>query len=185
MIDRLIICRHAHSPANVQGQEAFGQAHAGLSADEGVVQAYNLGLALEEDWGVQLSTTPVAVSEMKRSHETAQRAQFQKIAEYALLNEVAHGCKTLEEWHKIKDERILQPHELDDATALLSSVFATDRPAPEDRTVPTEAIWISHGYRMAHLLAAAAEVGLEVQRKREDFIPRHCEIVSITRSFDR
>lgn len=82
--------RHSLSQANNRdnyGTPAFGHADAPLMP-EGRVIAKKMGVEFEVVHGIIPADTPVAVSMMERSPETALEAGFIDLTRYALLNEV-------------------------------------------------------------------------------------------------
>ena len=181
--ERLLICRHAKSTANLRNHEAFGSPDAGLTP-RGMLQSGQLGSELENRWGIDPETTPVAVSRLRRSGATARRARFfTGLTQYAVLDEVEHGCSTAAEWQEVKAKHTLQPDALQESTEILRHFFDPDSRPDEHK--PRESVWITHGYRIAHLIAAARALEYDVrvhhtEEPRDDFIVGHCDIVAIS-----
>ncbi|HEY4161390.1 MAG TPA: phosphoglycerate mutase family protein [Candidatus Saccharimonadales bacterium] len=152
----ILLVRHAYSGPISASYAEYDKA-GGPIIEKGVAQAEGLGrlLALR---GVDVTQEPVAVSEMLRTRQTAERAGFTDIRANPLLNEVntadPQRTLTLVTEGKLPEEAIAA------ARAILAN------PPPEN-------IWVTHGLPMAALLV---ELGLS---DSEHFIPGNCEIRGI------
>jgi hypothetical protein len=156
----VLVIRHALSEANNRdniGTPAFANPAAPLM-DTGKQQAIQLGSELMDRYGIDFSE-PIAVSEFRRTSETATLAGFYALNSYALLNEVAHGLD-LAELRQSLDDGQLPPAALSQAETILAH-------PPEER------IWVTHALVIAGLCAV---MGLH-QDKR--LIPRFCEVRSL------
>lgn len=122
----------------------------------GIGQARQMGTVLERDYGIDVSETPVAVSELRRSQETAFFAGFKRLVVYTSLNEIDHGLN-LPDLRAMLDAGQLPAMANEGAAAIL-----------EDP--PVEPVWITHGLVIAGLCAVT---GID-QGSR--LIPRFCEI---------
>lgn len=155
-----LVIRHGLSEANNRenyGTPAFGNPNAGLMK-QGVRQAIELGDALRRNDFIDADQPIVAVSQMRRTWETANLAGFHSLRPYALLNEVSHGL-SLEDKARIKATRILPLVALRAAEEVLSNP-------------PEEYIWFSHGL----LIASMCKVLNIYQNPNDTFYPDFCEI---------
>ncbi len=151
-----IVIRHSLSEANNAKGLAFGHADAPLMEEGRNRIRHQLIPALAQR-GIVAANSPVAVSRLLRTAQTATEAGFQTITPYVRLNEVEHGLEGAE-LRALLDAGGLPERALEHAAALL------DNP-------PAEAIWISHGLVIAGLCAV---LGLNHQYERR--VPRFCEI---------
>lgn len=150
--------RHALSEANNRnniGTMAFASADAHLMP-EGQKQARHLGDELLMHHGINPPTTRIAISELRRTAETAERAGFRDLQQYSELNEVVHGLEPTV-LRKILDDGELPSIALERARVIL-----------ENR--PKESIWLTHG------MVIAALCRLMGVYKDARLIPRFCEI---------
>lgn len=148
--------RHGVSGANDGGNPAFGRPEAEL-LDAGREQARQLGVELNNSYGFDVATIPVAVSRMVRTQQTAHEAGFKLIQQYAALDEVSHGLD-LDGFNKMKQTRILPAHAMHAAEATLENP-------------PSEGIWICHGLR----LAAICQL-LNIYQDEENLFQKFCEV---------
>lgn len=123
--------------------------------EQGWEMARELGTTLRLGYGVA-PDTPVAVSELKRTQQTARGAGFDKLSVYPALNEVAHGVP-LPGLREMLDRQQLPEVALETAEAILADP-------------PAETIWITHGLVIAGLCRVLGD------ERYERFIPRFCEI---------
>jgi phosphohistidine phosphatase SixA len=154
----ILVVRHGLSEANNRenyGTPAFGNPDAGLMP-KGEDQARNLGDLLVRDFGVDLTTEPVAVSELRRTQETAQYAGFQNLVIYKALNEEKGGLTDKEVLDYLVNRR--------SPDATIRAVRALiDNP-------PVERIWFTHAFVIATL---CNELGVYGNAR---FTPRFCEV---------
>ncbi len=152
--------RHGLSHANNRenyGTPAFGNPNAGLM-DEGILQAKNLSPILIQDYTIDINNTTVAVSEMRRTWETANFVGFHMLRPYESLNEITSNL-TFKEINQIKASRQLP------RIALRAAEDVLNNP-------PEEKIWFTHGL----LIASMCKV-LDIYQDPDDrLIPRFCEI---------
>jgi hypothetical protein len=150
-----LVARHGLSFANKRDSLAFGSGEAPLMA-RGQLQARTLGATLQDVYGINVAETAVAVSELRRSQETAHEAGFKKIIVHAVLNEVMHNMNEPEWRAMIAEDRLPQA--------------ATDRAELILEDPPLEPIWITHGAIIAGLcvVQGIAQKGM--------LIPKFCEI---------
>ena len=151
----VLVVRHGLSHANNRESLAFANSSAGLKRD-GRDQARVLGLVLRTNHHIDTSSTEVAVSEYKRTFETAKGAGFLKLAKYSILNEIDHGM-TFKDLRALLDEGILP-----DAAILGAEAILQDP--------PDESIWVTHGLVIAGLCRV---LGVN---QEDRLIPRFCEI---------
>ena len=137
------------------GSQAFAAEDAPL-LEQGHYQALQLENTLSDDYGIDLANTPAATSELLRTQQTAQYAGFYVTRQYPQLDEVKHGM-VLKEFRTLLDYGQLPRIALQAAYETL-----------EDR--PTEAVWFTHGIRIAGLCAL---LGVYQDRR---LIPKFCEI---------
>ena len=153
----LYIARHGVSRANDRNDPAFGNPEAGL-LNAGVDQAVAMGEKFQQ-LGFNRSVTPVAVSYMKRSRQTALAAGFFILKPYQLLNEL--DLSTAEKM-TAKYSRQLPLDSLRQTETLLNNP-------------PQEKIWHSHGLRAACIFKI-----LDLYQDADDpFIMGFCEIREI------
>jgi hypothetical protein len=151
----VLAIRHGLSLANDRNSLAFAAGEAPLM-EEGKQQARHLGSVLGEVHGIKVAEAPVAVSELRRSQETAHEAGFKTLVVKSSLNELMHDMDRTGFRNMIAAGR-LPSIATEGAQALL-----------EDP--PDEQIWITHGLVIAGLCQI-----LGVARN-ERLIPRFCEI---------
>lgn len=158
-----LVIRHGLSQANNRtnyGTPAFGSPNASLM-DEGILQAKSLNPILTQDYMVDPTDTIVAVSNMRRTWETANFAGFHTLRPYDSLNEASNNL-SLEDIAHIRATKELPRIALQAAENLLNNP-------------PEEKIWFTHGL----LIASMCKV-LDIHQDREHFIPRFCEIRELT-----
>lgn len=135
---------------------AFGAKDAPLE-DEGKDQARQGAEKLHIEYAMKPKVTPVAVSQLLRTRETAQVMGFRQIKPCALLNEVEHGM----------DGAILRT--LLDEGGLPSAAIHAARILIDNP--PSERVWVTHG-----LVIAGLSCILGADQSFERLIPRFCEI---------
>jgi len=150
-----ILIRHGKTDANRLTRAAFGKQGAPLN-ELGRKQASQL-----HDQLLKLNVKrndPVAVSELLRTHETAQAAGLQNLVINKLLNEVQTPDPHKTNELVLRGE--LPPEALTAAKKLL-------------RNPPKEKVWFTHGLVIAAVLV---ELGQMVPGK---LVPDFCEVVII------
>ena len=155
-----LVIRHGLSEANNYanyGSPAYGNPNAGLMK-QGVYQAIELGNTLRKNYFIDADQPIVAVSQMRRTWETANLAGFHSLRPYATLNEVNHGL-SLEDKARIKATLILP------VVALRAAEEVLNNPPEED-------MWFSHGL----LIASMCKVLNIYQNPNNTFYPDFCEI---------
>jgi hypothetical protein len=157
----ILAIRHGLSEANNRdnvGTLAFAAKDAPLM-ETGKEQARERAAGLARDYGVDPRITPVAVSHLLRTQETAQVMGFQpdRITPYELLNEVEHGMEGVALRAMLNDGQLPQ-------TALYAAEAILRQP-------PSESVWITHG-----LIIAGLSHVLGVSHQFERLIPRFCEV---------
>ena len=156
-----LLIRHGLSEANNRenyGTPAFGNPKAGLM-NEGIVHATNAGNTLRlPPYSIDPSNTIVAVSQLRRTWETANFAGFHTLRPYESLNEVSRGL-TVDDKARIKATRILP------VVAIRAAEEVLNNPPEED-------IWFTHGL----LIASMCKVLDIYQNPDDNFIPAFCEI---------
>lgn len=150
-----MVIRHGKTDANRLTRAVFGKAGAPLN-DEGQVQAKKLKSKLKS-LGVN-DTTPVAVSELLRTHETATNAGLENIIINPLLNEVntSDPQRTLD----LVAEGKLPQEAIKAAEAIINNP-------------PKEKVWVTHG------LVIAAIQELLGRGDNQSFIPDYCEVRTV------
>jgi phosphohistidine phosphatase SixA len=152
-----MVVRHAQTDANRITRVLYGKEGASIN-ELGVSQAKKLASELSS-YGIDPNTEPVAVSELKRTYQTATEAGFKNIVINPLLNEVMTN-KPAKTQQLVKSQRV--PEEaLRVARALLANP-------------PKEKFLITHGLVIA---ALAIELGVDYEN---NLIPRFCEIREFT-----
>jgi len=151
----VLVIRHALSFANHSGSPAFRDPEAALML-RGQQHASYLGKVLTRDYDIDVSQTPVGVSEYLRSQETAHVAGFQRAQVYPRLNEISHNLNRTE-WRAMIAEGRLPQDALDEAEARLALPF-------------TEKVLFSHG-----LLIACMGMVLGMPPSKR-IIPKFCEV---------
>jgi hypothetical protein len=132
----VLAIRHALSSANIHGSASYGDPEARL-VSKGIEQGETIGTTLVDSYGIDPSLTPVAVSNSKRTDETAETAGFVDRIPYEVLGEV-------ENWKDIPDlmdlirAGQLPPQAIEKAKLVLSQP-------------PKEPIWITHSLVIAGL----------------------------------
>ena len=152
---KYLLIRHGKTDANNLTRAAFGKAGAPLN-EQGQAQAKQLKTNLELR-GVS-SATPVAVSGLTRTHQTASIAGFTSIHANPLLNEVA--ITDPEQVQALIAEQKLPQHALDAAKAII-------------KNPPKQTIWVTHGPVIAALQQLLG------RNSGESFMPEYCEIREI------
>jgi broad specificity phosphatase PhoE len=126
--------RHGHSEANVQGGPAFNDEGAPLD-ERGRAEAQALiPILTSKPYDIGILTTPVAVSRLFRTEDTALHVGFQHIERYKVLNEV-EGL-TLKEVNHIRATKELTRR------VLLHSAKLLNNP-------PKEKVWIMSALNLA------------------------------------
>lgn len=151
----ILVVRHGLSYANQSGSPAFRSPEAPLTW-LGREQARYVGRVLARDHGIEVSQTPVGVSEFHRAQETADMAGFQRGREYTSLNEISHNLSK-SEWRAMIAAGRLPDNALEEAETRLETPF-------------TEKVLFSHG-----LLIACMCVVLGVPQGKS-LIPSFCEV---------
>lgn len=152
---KYLVIRHGKTDANRLTRAVFGKSGAPLN-DEGQVQAKKLKSKLKS-LGIN-DTTPVAVSELLRTHETATYAGLKNITINPLLNEVntSDPQRTLD----LVAEGKLPQEAIEAAEAIINNP-------------PKEKVWITHG------LVVAAIQELLGRSDNQSFIPDYCEVRTV------
>lgn len=162
---RVTLIRHAQSTANLmdepgsmtEGELAFVNRAAGLT-ELGEQQCYSLAPLLFSEYGIEPSTTLVAVSTYQRPKLTAELLGFLiNPTPYPQLDEVDHGIST---------RRI---RELVRANRIPDIAVEAGRIALEQ--APEEHVWVTHGLLIAGM---CIELGIVDQFERP--VPRQCEV---------
>jgi phosphohistidine phosphatase SixA len=151
----ILVVRHGLSDANNRESLAFGQAEAGLML-RGRDQAAALGSRLHREYNIDPKETNVAVSEFRRTYETATRAGFNRLIVYPTLNEVSHGMELVDLRMSLDEGRL-------PSVAIENAVSILENP-------PDETVWVTHGLVIAGLCAA---LGIY---QSERLIPQFCEV---------
>jgi len=152
------VIRHQLSEANNRdnyGTPAFDNPDAPLMP-AGRDGAVILGRQLVAEFGIQVSSEPVAVSMMRRSQETAIVAGFRKLHLYPELNEVKGGLSDSEISAALAQKR--PPQATHDAARYL-----LEHP-------PEEGIWVTHALLIASL---CQQLGVYQSAR---FIPKFGEV---------
>lgn len=157
MSRRIIIIRHAKAEGGRHDRHLFPKEGAPLIEDgrEAASLLTRKLLAL----GVDPAHQPVAVSELIRTHQTAEAAGFKTIKVYSVLNEV-NSDLTPAKLDALIGERIVPKQALSAAKRLLKSP-------------PAENVWITHGMLIAGL---AEELGMA---KNTLYIPEMASAIEI------
>ena len=156
---KILVGRHALSEGNNRdnnGTLLFGHPAAPLM-ELGRGQSQEMGRAFLDTYGVKPATTPIAVSNMLRSQETARYAGFNHLVQYEQLDEVDTELdySILKQW--INEKRHTD-------IALKAARLILENP-------PKESVWITHGL----VISAMCEI-LDVTYKFDNFLPKFCEI---------
>ncbi len=161
----ILVVRHGLSEANNRkniGTPAFGSRNAELMR-EGREQARKIPEALLSRFAITASGVTVATSTLLRTQQTAQEAGFVTCRQYEELDEIEPetlGINRLQ-LRAMLDQDELPKGVLDQAATTLESP-------------PREAIWFSHGLRIAGICALLGE------HQDERLIPKFCEIRELT-----
>ena len=153
-----LVARHGVSQANNRenyGTPLFGNPEAGLMED-GMVQATTLGVKLKSEFGIVVASEIVAVSELRRSQQTATVAGFRWLHIYPELNEEKGGLSDAEIAQALETRR---PPE----ATRIAARYLIEHP-------PEEKIWITHALLIATI---CQELGVY---QSERFTPKFCEI---------
>lgn len=156
----ILVIRHGLSEANNInnfGTPAFGNFDAPLM-EQGRASARRLRRVLPLNYGINLSSTPAATSELLRTQQTAKLAGFKTLQSYTLLNEVDRGL-SLEDKRAVKATGVIPKEAIDAANDLLNDP-------------PEEQIWFTHGL----LIAGLCKVLNIYQDTGHRTIPSFCEI---------
>lgn len=155
MITEKILWRHAISEANNRdnfGTLLFGHEDAELMP-LGWQQAADAG-ELQRSQGIDVSRTPIAVSTMLRSEQTAlgMGYSYENVSRYAILREVDHGLEHLR-LKEVINARMYPVEALLHADRLLDDL-------------PEEPVYVTHGLlaSAALYLAGMSEQDLFIQR---------------------
>ncbi len=151
--------RHGLSEANNRnniGTLAFAAKDAPLM-EKGREQAREQALVLRAEHGINPVLTPVAVSELLRTQETAREMGFVSHRQDPLLNEVEH------------DMEGSALRQLLDSGGLPAAALRTAETLLEQR--PQESVWVTHGL----VIAGLCEV-LGIAGQFERLIPRFCDV---------
>ena len=153
-----LVLRHGLSEANNiknYGTPAFGNPEAPLMP-EGIEQSAHAGEVLRAEYGLDVTSEPVAVSFMRRSQQTAIAGGFRWFHLYSELNEEKGGASDSEIKVIILKRR--PPQATRDAAQYLIS------------NPPTERVWVTHALLIATL---CQELGVYQDMR---FTPKFCEI---------
>lgn len=153
----ILVIRHGLSAANDRNNPAFGSPDAEL-LPKGLAQAAGLGALMVAN-GVD-ACEAVAVSELRRTQQTAHIAGFTNQTVYEQLNEADHKVGEMSDLRRMLDNGQLPRAALFHARSLL------ENPPPED-------IWFTHGLVIAGLCHV-----LDVYQDRR-LIPKFCEVRNI------
>lgn len=153
---RYILIRHGKTDANRLTRVAYGRRGASLNA-EGIIQVMKLREKLLK-YDFDISSEPVAVSELISTAQTAKNAGLHNIKSYSLLNEVK--TKDPQATQLLIEKKILPA----EAIAAAKNILANP---------PIERIWVTHGLIIAAILE---ELGLAKPNK---FVIDFCEHVEI------
>ena len=169
------IVRHGVSKANDHNNPAFGSPDAGL-IPFGVEQAKAMGEHFETLGYHDRSDTPVAVSRMKRTRQTANAAGFFTLRQYGLLDELDLSLQ--EKWQIKQTWKPADKKESEDTRNNWPEIrerIIPERFTNETRYLlnnrPEENIWITHGLR-----ARAIFNLLELYQEHNEFIMGFTEI---------
>ncbi|HKU18893.1 MAG TPA: phosphoglycerate mutase family protein [Candidatus Saccharimonadales bacterium] len=129
----VFVIRHAMPTGSRHNQAAFGP-QGGPLTEAGVQQAKSLTLRLQE-FGIDVTTEPVATSFAKRAYETAKYAGFRRIQKYASLGEVGGDLSPA-----VLDALIAAKQVPPAAVAAAHALLAQP---------PQERVWVTHGQLIA------------------------------------
>lgn len=151
--------RHAHSTANnYQGAASARTKHARLDR-EGIREARALAHILPSKYGITPSETEIAVSQFRRTKQTAQVMHFKRMTPYPQLNEVDPGGES-EANRALLARRILPDGIIEAAEKLL-------------RKPPPEPVWLTHGLLIAGLCTLGRTL---IKLPRDIPVPFTCEV---------
>ena len=156
-----LVIRHGLSEANNRenfGTPAFGHRDARLMK-QGILDAVHLNQILSVDYTIEPSTTTAAVSELRRTWETANFAGFHSLRPYESLNEVSGGL-TYDEIKNIRATKKLPAFVLRTAEETLNNP-------------PEEEVWFTHGLLIAGMCKV---LGVYQEPVIQRPWPRFCEI---------
>ena len=154
----VLVVRHGLSQANNReniGTLAFAAEQAPLM-HQGHEQARAMGQLIIAHYGITPSTTDVATSTLLRTQQTATSAGFLHVTPYTALDEIHHHLP-------LNDLRAMLDAGKLPAVAITEAEETLTHP-------PAEAVWITHGLRIAALCAV---LGVHQQTR---LIPRFCEV---------
>ncbi len=157
---RVWVIRHAHSQANIRSRYvALGKRNARLTG-EGRKKARQTSRLFPTKYGITPHNTPVAVSQLRRTQQTAEVLGFKKMKSYPQLNEVELGLRPGE------THRLLANHDLPDIVIEAAEKLL--------RKPPPEQVWVTHGLLVAGLCAIRRTL---IQLPREEVpVPFTCEV---------
>jgi len=125
-MERLLI-RHGETDADTRDRSG---PHDQPLNERGRIQAVHIRPKLSLEDNIDITTTPVAVSELQRTRQTAQAAGAQIIRSYTILNPLID--LTLEQRDEFRETGILPQHVLDASQNILDNF-------------PEERILVMHG----------------------------------------
>lgn len=157
----IFVVRHGLSEANNRdnkGTPAYGAKDASLM-QQGREQARARGERLVLDYGIDLSTTPVAVSQLLRTWQTAKEMGFDpnNFTRYAVLNELERDV--------LPDNfrELLRNNQYPSVIVRAGQALL--------RQPPPQKVWVAHGLIIAGLCCA-----LGVSDQFERSVPNFCEV---------
>ena len=153
---KYLVIRHGQTDANRLNRAAFGAKGAPLN-DLGINQAKLLHDKLIS-FGINPATQAIAVSELARTHQTAEVAGFKHIFVNNILNEINTSNPEL-------TLQMVARHEVPKQAIKAAKAII--------KNPPKEQIWITHG-----LVVIALQYVLGVTNK-DRFEPGYCEIREI------
>ena len=135
------VVRHAQSEGHRHNRAEFGK-EGGALLDVGIAEAKALKHKFL-DLGIETKIEPVAISELKRTYQTAMYAGFTNITKYPSLNEVDSPLDP-----ELIENMIKRKELPEDALIRARAILAN--PPPEN-------IWVTHGLIIAGM---AKELGI-------------------------
>lgn len=154
----VLVIRHGFSAANDReqyGTPAFGNPDSSLMP-HGKEQATQLGKKLVNEYGLDLTTEPVAVSELRRTQETAIVAGFRWLHLFPELNEEKGG---------VSDEEVrIMLHQRRSPEATIEAARRIIANPPQER------VWVTSAWIIATLCQE-----LDVHQDLR-YTPKFCEI---------
>ena len=165
---KVLLGRHALSHANNYEESAVNNPDTTLAyghpdavlMNKGILQSIGMGYVFIDDYHVDPRSTPVAVSRMTRSRQTAQFAGFMRRTIYPALDEVDTGYDK----DKLKETNAAGIN-TEVGLRIAEAILADP---------PEELVWITHGL----VIAGITEI-LGLTDKFENFVPKFCEIREI------